>query len=320
MHARSRARSSAAAASPPMRRPRAPVEPHHGQPPGHVHARAGRTAHAVLARVHLEQPGLPGGAGGDQQHVGDVAVEHVVRLAVEFPAAAGFAGLARHLAAVPVPGPGGPGQGRDGRPVGDRGQQPLAGRVVAGGEQGLRGQDRRAEHGGAGQVAAEFLHDDARLGGPGPGAAVALGDREPGHADLAAQPPPQRALVRLPAPAGPRTASRRSCCSLGQAHVTSRATHPGAVLGLAAPRRDERADLGQPQAEVVLGGVADRAVDLQRGPGRPVGGVGAGDLGGGDASRWPRSRGGRRVRSRRRPRRAAAGRTPARSPRRRAGA
>jgi hypothetical protein len=33
------------------------------------------------------------------------------------------------------------------------------------------------------------------------------------------------------------------------------------------------ADLRQPQAEIVLQGVADRAVHLQGDPGRPVGGV-----------------------------------------------
>jgi len=90
--------------------------------------------HAVLARVHVEQPDAGRAARGDQQHVGGIAAQYIVCLAVEFPAASGLPGLAGYLAAVPVSGPGGPGQG----------------------------------------------------GGGGPGAPVAFGNREPGHADLAA--------------------------------------------------------------------------------------------------------------------------------------
>ena len=46
-----------------------------------------------------------------------------------------------------------------------------------------------------------------------------------------------------------------------------------------APGADEGAHLEQPQAEVVLGGVADGSVHLQGGARRPVGGVGGRDLG-----------------------------------------
>ena len=37
--------------------------------------------HAVLARVHVEQPDAGRAARGDQQHVGDIAAQYIVCLA-----------------------------------------------------------------------------------------------------------------------------------------------------------------------------------------------------------------------------------------------
>ena len=107
----------------------------------------------------------------------------------------GGAGGARGLAGIPVAGRRRPGQGRDRGAIGDRGQQALARLCVAGRQQRLGGEDRRAEQRRAGQAAPQFLHHDVGLDRPGAGAAVALRYREPGDADLAAQPPPERPVV-----------------------------------------------------------------------------------------------------------------------------
>ena len=61
-----------------------------------------------------------------------------------------------------------------------------------------------------------------------------------------------------------------------------------AVLALRAPRVHERAHLRQPQREVVLGGVADRAVYLQAGARGPIGRVAARHLRGRDIARESR--------------------------------
>ena len=160
------------------------------------------------------------------------AVEHVVRLAVQ-PQSPRRPGGRRTRRSAGSQWPAGPVQARAAiaEPSAMRGQQPLAGRLVAGGEQrpGRRGRPSRARR--RGEVAPEFLHHDVGLDRPGAGAAVALRDREPGDADLPAQPPPERLVVRPACPAracrasSPRTASRRSRCSA----VSSMSGSPSAV-------------------------------------------------------------------------------------------
>ena len=182
-------------------------------------------------RVHLEHRDLVRRVRRDQQHVGYVAVEDVVGLAPQPPAARRVRlGLAPGLSRVPVPGLAGPGQGGDRGSASQRGQQPPGG-LTAGLQQHRGGQHRRAEHRDRGQHPAEFRHHDLDVGQAGPGPAVALRHQQAGHAGLAAQPPPERLVVALaalapgpapawlPAPASawlsssPRTESRSNRCS-----------------------------------------------------------------------------------------------------------
>jgi hypothetical protein len=57
--------------------------------------------HAVLARAHVEQPDARRAARGDQQYVGGIAVQYIVCLAVEFPAAAGLPSLGEQVRSRP---------------------------------------------------------------------------------------------------------------------------------------------------------------------------------------------------------------------------
>src|SRR5262249_56174586 len=62
-----------------------PVQPHDGQPAGGVHGGHGLTGDTTAARIRLEQRHPGRRPRGGQQHVGLVAVEHVVRLARQHP-------------------------------------------------------------------------------------------------------------------------------------------------------------------------------------------------------------------------------------------
>ena len=167
MQAWSRAKASGSAASRADPAAGDVGQPDDGQVAGGVHGGDGRAGDAVLPGVDLEQAGAVRCGRGDEQHVGGGSVEHVVRLAAQLPVAADGAGVVSEFGGVPVAGRGGPGEGGDRGAVGDRGEQPLAGRLVAGGEHGLGGEDDGAEHGGGREVPAQFLHDDAGLGQPG---------------------------------------------------------------------------------------------------------------------------------------------------------
>ena len=204
----------------------------------------------------------------------------------------------------PRPGPSArPGRSRPARRAPSRPRSPGSSRWQAASSpvasSSLRGQHRRAEQRGGGEVTAEFLGHDVRLDRPGARAAVALGQGQPGHADLAgttaatapgrtAGPSPPAGSWAGPAGCGPRRgapAARRLVDPRARFHHPPppvRAARTTARCSAWLPQAGTSArDLGQPQAEVVFLGVADRAVHLQRGPGRPVRRVGAGDLGGG---------------------------------------
>ena len=244
MQARSRARASDAAACADTAAGDVD-ESDDGQVARRVHGGDGRADDAVLPGVDLEQAGAVRGGRRDEEHVGGGSVEHVVGLAVQFPAAADGAGVVSEFGRVPVAGRGGPGEGGDRGAVGDRGEQPLAGRLVAGGEHGLGGEDDGAEHGGGREVFAQFLHDDAGLGQPGAGAAVPLGDRESGDADFSAQPGPGGAAASVFA-ISLRTASRRSRCSTVRPIVAPRVLRPVTSPARPGPAGDARPGCPRP--------------------------------------------------------------------------
>ena len=116
-----------------------------------------------------------------------------------------------------------------------------------------------------------------------PAPSYSSGIAQRGHPDLLAQRLPERLVV--PRLRDHRRADRGGVGALGRA-ASGRSTpapaaprrtrtpsgdpqllqQPGAVARRCAPCADERADLGEPDAQVELRGVADRAVHLQTGP------------------------------------------------------
>ena len=153
------------------------------------------------------------------------------------------------------------------------------------------------------EVASELLEDDGRLDERGPEAVVLLGDRPA---------PPRRSARTAPAIALRRTRSRTpwqrapprcrcacravtrtiaasSSCSSVRAKCIRPSpvatSDPAAVVRRIAPRADQGTDPVDPQAQVELGGVADRAVHLQRDPGGEVRRVAGGHLGPGHVAR-----------------------------------
>ena len=168
------------------------VELEGGQAQGGVHGGRAGAGQAGRGGVDLEEPdraGPVGGAGRDQEHLGDVAEEHRPDRAAE-PGAVGA-----HRLGAARPGQTGPREGGD-LARGHARQQPGAGVGGPAGQQRLgdhqRGQQRRR-----GQRAAQLLEHHARLERREARAVVLLGHRQRGDPDLLAQQLPQRPVEAL---------------------------------------------------------------------------------------------------------------------------
>ena len=170
----------------------------------------------------------------------------------------------------------------------DAGEQRLA-VLRIGVQQQCRGRNRACEQGCGREVVTQLLEHQRRLDERGAEAVVLLGDGQRRHAHLLAEGAPQRLVVPelgVDRPCAPRRC--RCACPAASARSTrarpvprcgrSAFSAPGRGESAirprwyadAAPRADERADPVDPEAEVELRGVADRAVHLERHPGGEV--------------------------------------------------
>ena len=260
------------------------VEVELGEAEGLVHAGHARARQARRRRVDAEQPDSVV-RGGDEQDLGGVAVEHRGDRPVEDAVLPGDA-----HAGVGRAGDAGPGERGHGT-LGNASQR----FGMLGGEESRAGDDGYQQRGRC-ECPAELLEHDVGLGEGEAGAAVLLRDGQGGHAHLLAERRPQvgvepgrlldrladrlavRALVEQGAhgarqlgvlPGGHEVGHRASRRSVSSRSRWNAGRPPG---------RLQRTDAEQPQAQVVLLGVADRAVDLQADAGREVGCVGALDL------------------------------------------
>ncbi len=162
----------------------------------------------ALAGLDGEEGRPLAGVRGDDEQVGGRAVQHELLGAGQPPAALVVASTAvastavaggprgrRQLVERPEPGRLGDRERGRGLARRDAGQVGLGGYLVAGREDGARRQHRRREERARRQGAAHLLEHHLELGEAEPVAAVLLGERQAGQAELSGHLPPEVLVV-----------------------------------------------------------------------------------------------------------------------------